>query len=658
MCPVKDILLNMVYLEVLIASSSYHGSELLTYSHDQVLPKGTIVLVPMRSKRVSAIVIGSVPKPRFVAKPIIGIQVTSALPPQTLKLLKWLGDYYPSPSGSVVSQFLPSNLLLKNAHQEPTKLATGNPSPEALPPLTAGQTKAIKEITATSDGSVLLQGDTGTGKTRIYIDLALDSLKNGRDVVILTPEIGLTSQLADSFKQHLKAPVLIIHSNLTGQERRDLWMQILFAKQPLVVIGPRSALFSPYRSVGLVVVDEAHDNSYKQDQAPRYNALRVASKLSALHGAKLVYGTATPLISEHYYAEVKKVPIVRLTEQAIGNKTPPVIEVVNARDRQNYAKNPYLSNQLIEAVAASLELNEQALVFLNRRGTARLVICQNCDWHAICPNCALPLTYHGDSHIMRCHTCGFKTNAVTSCPVCNSPDVVFKSIGTKAIAASLASLFPGATVQRFDTDNLKEERFEKQYQAVRRGEVDILVGTQMLVKGLDLPRLGMVGVVAADSSLYFPDFTAEEQTYQLLTQVIGRVGRGHTESSSVVIQTYDPNGRSLQAAITKDWQGFYKSQLEERKEHHYPPFYYMLKLYCSRKSQAAAVKSATNLKVLLLEAQLPIELTGPAPRFIEQSNGQYSWQLIVKSKQRSVLTDVVQMLPANWSHDIDPLNLL
>ncbi len=648
----------MHYLEVLISSSSYHGSETLTYSYDTPLDPGSIVLVPMRAKRVTAVVIGSVPRPKFTTKPIIGLQVERPSPDQILKLMKWMGSYYPAPSGTIISQFLPNNLLLSGALGKPKENPAGNPNPLPLPQLTKDQLAALQQIEQSNERTALLHGDTGTGKTRVYIEMAKKCLDDGRSVVILTPEIGLTSQLAGSLQRHLSAPVLVAHSGLTGQQRRTLWLQALFADQPLVIVGPRSALFTPLQNIGLVIVDEAHDNAYKQDQSPRYHALRVAAKLVDLHSAKLVFGTATPLITEYYYALAKKIPIVRLTELATKTTTPPKITLVNARDRSLYTRSPHLSNPMIEAVALSLEKGEQSLVFLNRRGTARLVMCQNCDWHALCPNCNVPLTYHGDTHSMRCHTCGYKSPAVTVCPVCASSDVIFKSIGTKAIASALQSLFPSASVQRFDTDNIKEERFEKQYEAVREGQVDILVGTQMLVKGLDLPKLGMVGVVAADSSLYFPDFTAEEQTYQLLTQVIGRVGRGHTEDSTVVIQTYDPEGRALTTAVSKDWTEFYDSQIAERQAHKFPPFYYVLKVYCSRKSQSSAIKTSESLRSTLRNSGLPIEVSDPSPRFIEQSGGDYNWQLIIRAKNRSALISAIDLLPANWHYDIDPLNLL
>jgi primosomal protein N' (replication factor Y) len=643
----------MDYVKVLVASNSYHGDEALTYHSEQPTRLGSVVQVPLRRAKVSAIVIGKSSKPSFTTKAILGTQITEILPTHTLELARWLSQYYPAPSGAIVSQFLPSNLLAKPSETLPL------PRPKVsqeLPALTKQQSEVIQQLRADTKRTALIHGDTGTGKTRIYLELTQECLTAGRSVIILTPEIGLTSQLAASFER-LGAPVLVFHSNLTARERRELWLQILHAAQPLVVVGPRSALFTPVANVGLIVVDEAHDNAYKQEQAPRYHALRVAAKLAQLHRAQLIFGTATPLVTEYFYLEARQVPIYRLTEIARGNDHPPKLQVVDTSDRNQFSRSPYLSNILLDEVTNTISQGKQALIFLNRRGTARIVLCQNGDWQALCPRCDIPLTYHGDNHTMRCHTCGYKAAPVTSCPVCGNPEVVFKSIGTKAITETLIRLFPKARVQRFDTDNTKQERLEQHYEAVRTGKVDILVGTQLLVKGLDLPQLATVGVVAADSSLYFPDYTAEEQTYQLLTQVIGRVGRGHGQSS-VVVQTSNPSGRALQAAISKDWPSFYQAQLAERKRYHFPPFYHVLKLSVSRRQQASATRAATQLKSDLQAKHLPVEIIGPAPQFYEKQNDSYHWQLIVRAKQRDVLLSVIKQLPANWTPDIDPLNLL
>lgn len=646
----------MQYYKVWVATQRFHGSEPLTYMSDQLLQNGQIVLVQMRAKNETGIIVGRTTKPKFTAKPIVKVLVSKPLPAASVKLLAWIMQYYPAPSGIIVGLFLPSSLLTK--HTNETEVAKQQPAESVLPELTQEQTRALETIAHAYPKTILLHGNTGSGKTRVYIELLRKTMQSGKQALVLTPEIGLTSPLVDQLKRHIDAPVVVIHSNLTEKARRDVWLQVLTSEKPLVVVGPRSALFSPFNNLGLIVIDEAHDGAYKQDQAPYYQAVRVAGKLAESQQAQMILGTATPTIQDYYIAKAKNLEVVRMQQQAKQKDAkPPEITVVNSREREHFTKNPYLSNQLLSLIESALEKNEQSLVFLNRRGTARLIVCQSCGWQALCRNCDLPLTYHGDKHTMQCHTCGFSETAITSCPSCHGAEIVFKSIGTKALTEGLQHLFPEAVVKRFDTDTIKDERFEKQYQDVADGKVDILVGTQMLIKGHDLPKLSVVGVVAADSSLYFPDYTAEEQTYQLISQVIGRVGRGHRDGS-VVIQTINPENRTLQAALKGDWDSYYAAQLAEREQYGFPPFVQVLKLSCARASSSAAQTAANKLMIHLRELNLPVQLLGPSPKFIEKSQNKYRWQIIIKSKSRSPLLTIIQQLPANWIHDIDPSNLL
>lgn len=322
-----------------------------------------------------------------------------------------------------------------------------------------------------------------------------------------------------------------------------------------------------------------------------------------------------------------------------------------------FSKSPWLSDMLLNSIRSALENKQQSLVFLNRRGTARLILCQDCGWQALCSHCDLPLTYHGDSHHMQCHTCGFKATPPTTCPSCKSGNILFRGIGTKSLAAEIERAFPQARVQRFDSDNTKAQRFDQQFMAVKNGDIDILVGTQQLSKGLDLPRLRVVGVVLADTGLYFPDYTAEERTYQMITQVIGRVGRGHGVST-IVVQTYQPDSPVIRSALAKDYASFYAAQIAERKLFRFPPFCYLLKLECSRTTAGGAERAAMAFAKKLAALQLPVEVIGPAPAFAEKARGLYTWQLILKSRQRSALTAIIHALPAKWSYDIDPSNLL
>lgn len=643
---------NTGWYKILVATPRYHGEEALTYESDSPLEIGQIVSVPLQRQKVVGVVESIVAgKPPFATKPIDTVVTDAALPPELLRLIAWLRGYYPAPLGNLMQLILPRTLL--QVSRTPLKTIKTDPAP--LPPLTAEQQQTVK-VLAGQTGMALLHGDTGTGKTRVYLELAAQALAKGRSVIVLTPEIGLTPQLAADFQTTFPR-VSVLHSNLTPAERRKRWLNVLETSEPQVVVGPRSALFAPVRNVGLIILDEAHDQAYKQESQPHYQTSRVAAVLAQHHQALVVLGTATPLAADYYAFTQKNLPIIRMTQPALALPTETSIELVVISERANFTRSPYLSNQLIEAITATVGRHEQSLVFLNRRGTARLVLCEDCGWTAQCPRCDLSLTYHGDSHQMRCHVCNYHEPAPSRCPSCGHTDISYRSVGTKTLVTELEKLFPEVRVSRFDTDVKAGERLEEAYESIKKGEVDILVGTQMLAKGLDLPSLSLVGVVVADTSLFIPDFTAEEHSYQLLTQIIGRVGRGHRHGQ-VIIQTYHPDNPALQAAVKHDYRLFYDRQIQERETFRFPPFTYLLKLQISRASEASAEKAATNLAHAITALKLPLELSGPGPAFHAKSHDKYHWQLIVKATRRPHLLKVIAALPANITYDIDPTSLI
>ena len=653
----------MRYYEIYVADKSYRSVAPLTYQHPDNLVPGTLVLAPLKRQRVQAVVVRQVAKPSFATKSLVLPALTAALPIQLTKLAVWMTTYYPSGIGVTLQQFLPQKF-----YPDPTTdgndRRTALPSNSGWPPLTDEQRQALGAIS--QPNTYLLHGETGSGKTRIYMELARRCLDSGRSAIILTPEIGLTPQLQQSFAEAFGAGrVNLTHSHMTAKQRGLLWSKMLHQSEPQIVLGPRSALFSPLHKLGLIVIDESHESSYKQEQAPHYHTSTVAAKLAGLHQAILVLGSATPTVTDYFLAEAKARPIIRLRHTAQAS-SPVTTAVIDLTKRQHFNRQPHLSDELIAAINGSLQRHEQSLVFLNRRGTARLIVCQRCGWQAHCPHCDLPLTYHGDSHRSHCHTCGYNTPTLTNCPNCGSNDIIFKSVGTKAIASELATVFPGARLMRFDTDNTKEERLELHFDDIKRGQVDILVGTQLIAKGLDLPLLSTVGVVVADTSLYLPDYSASERTYQLLRQVIGRVGRGH-RPANVVIQTYDPNsavikavasGTSANADLDKIWHDYYGSELAERRAFLFPPYVYTLKIWCRRATAAGAQTTAQKAVEALRASGLRITVDGPMPAFHEKAAGKFQWQAIVKARDRQQLLAAISLLPANWSFDIDPNNLL
>ncbi len=640
----------MHYFHIWVRSDRYRSQEPLTYSHGGELDTGTIVEVPLRSEVVLGFVAKTVPKPSFMVKPIHRVLDLPPLAEITLALGEWLMHFYAAPLGVVTGQLLPPNIRTSNLAN--TRLDVPNPS---LSSLTAEQQQALERITGSD--TYVLHGRTGSGKTRIYIELTARALAAGCSALILSPEIGLTSQLASQFRAIFGNRVAVLHSQLTNKERLLVWLTILRSTEPLIVIGPRSALFSPIRKLGLIVVDEAHDQAYKQEQPPYYHSVRVAAQLRQLHCAVLVLGSATPSIADYYLAVERQKPIIRLQSLAISHQPKSKLTIVDLKDRTQFIRSPHISLQLYQAIEQSLENSEQSLLYLNRRGTARVTLCSNCGWQSLCPNCDLPLTYHGDAFRLRCHTCGFQRPPILTCPECGSQSIALKSFGTKAIVEEAQSLFPNARIARLDADSSKTERLEHQYEAIARGDIDILVGTQMLAKGLDLPHLSTLGIILADTSLYLPDYTARERTYQLLTQVLGRIGRGHL-SGHAVIQTYYPDSGLLKAALADDWQNFYETELAERKQFLFPPFCHLLKLSCRRKSATSAERAMNTFRIQLEKAGSPIRIEGPAPSFHEKVSGEFQWQMVIKSRSHQELLDVLVRAPKGWSYDIDPSDLL
>lgn len=648
----------MFYFEVAIADKRYHSDAPLTYSYDQKLKLRSVVTVPLQRWFISGFVTKEVSKPKFAVKPIKSVMSQTPLPAHNLALAEWIADYYICSLGEALRQFAPTKPAIRRTdgvHQ------TFSESPaiqlDFVSPLTADQLQAKKAIKAGRSTTYLLHGETGSGKTRVYLELAQAVLERGQSVILLTPEIALTTQLAAAVEQHLPHPSYILHSHLTDAERKKIWLAILESKEPVVVIGPRSALFTPIKDVGLIVLDEAHEPAYKQDQTPRYQTSRVASQLGHITGAKVVLGTATPLVTDYYLAE-QHGSIVRMKKPAIGtSKVFAETKLVDIKERSNFSVYHHLSNQLIDEIKTTLSAKKQIMIYHNRRGTARLVVCANCSWHLLCPNCDIPLIYHGDEHNVRCHTCGFTAVPPLICPSCHQPELTYRTIGTKALTDRIAKLFPEARVARFDSDNPAGERVHEMYQKLKNGEIDILVGTQLLAKGFDLPKLALVGIISAETSLSLPDFTSEERTFQLLYQVSGRVGRGHT-AGKVIIQSYDPKGVIIQTAAKKNWSLFYKHVLSQRQMFRFPPYSYLAQFTCKRASAASAEEAGNKLRQLLLAQKFPVEIIGPAPAFYGRRGGYHYWQLVLKSKDRRYLVELAKQVPANWSIDLDPINLL
>lgn len=642
----------MNYYEVGLGVAKHWKSAVYTYSSDEPLDIGTIVVIPFGKQRKNGTVLKEVRKPSFALKSIHK-SLEIKLEKTHMQFMKWFADYYGAQDSQAYSQFMPNYLKpvkKAKAPEDDTKKF------EALPGLNFNQKLAMDKIKSTQKPSVL-HGVTGAGKTRIYTHLLLEQVNSGKDALLLYPEISLTSQIVNELQKYAK--VIVFHSGLTDSERSRLWHLLATKSEPCIIVGPRSALFLPFKNLGIVIIDEAHESSYKQDSDIKYNSIYTAGGLCAVYGAKLLLGSATPPLSETEHILSRGGNLVCLHEKAIeqntdGNNTLKDIKVVDAKARDSFSKHSMLSNDLIDTVSSALAKNEQAMLFINRRGTAKLVLCSTCDWQADCEQCDLPLTYHHDSHKLLCHTCGRKSDMPNVCPKCGSTTNL-KSLGSKAIVDDIARLFPSAKIGRFDSDTSEAESFNVNYDDIRSGKIDILIGTQQLIKGLDLPKLSTVGILNADLSLYFPDFSSDERTFQLIAQALGRVGRGH-QSGKIVVQTFQPKNKVINLALHEDWHGFRDSELQNRKEHSFPPYSFYSKMIFRDK-----LISKANEKALVCKNQNKtpdVHVDGPLPSFYFKRGGYYYSQLILRSKSRNNLLKSVKNSSVDAIVDLDPTTLL
>ena len=645
----------MKYYLIAPAKTFHSSDNLLTYSSETPLKIGQIVEIPLGRQSTIGIVVKNTTQPDFDTKSITKIIYEQPLPKKLVDALFWLSSYYRCPLSTVIQAALPRGITKNRRGKLPE-------APNITPidnPLNSAQRAAIRAIEENPANTILLHGITGSGKTNIYIELCARTLAKNQSVILLVPEIALTSQLVRNFQQHFKN-ITLLHSNLTESLRHQLWEKILTDNQPQVIIGPRSALFAPVQDLGLIIIDEAHEPAYHQEQNPKYSASLLAGKL-----AKTVLGTATPLISDYYLCKSHNA-IVEVNQLAIQSDKHTSISVIDLKDHSDFTKSRILSNQLIESTKASLANYTQSMLFHNRRGTAPMTICDKCGWQALCPNCFLPLVLHADAFQMRCHTCARNFPVPTACPECKNASIHHKGFGTKLIEDELHRLFPSAKIARFDMDTDDDLKLTKIYDEVYRGDYDIIVGTQMIAKGFDFPRLTTLGIVQADAGLSLPDFSSEERTFQLITQVIGRAKRGH-QNSNIFIQSFQPDHPIISLASQSDYASFYNYLVQKRQQSKLPPYSFLLKLSVTYKTETATVKNIRTLykKVIQTAKQLQIPenrivVSPPMPAFHERTSTGYTWQLVIKAKSRQNLLDIFDHLPKNnyLHYDFDPISLL
>ncbi len=643
-----------MYYEVLIGSKYYHGFEPLTYSSSKELSVGQLVRIPLRNKPVVGIILRPVSKPTFKCLEIIE-PVDVIIPQSQLKLIEWLRSYYPAPLGSIVDLFIPK---LPRKVIYPTPLDT---SPQLnntkLPTLTQEQLSVVKRLDASTE-PIILHGITGSGKTRVYLEQALKTIAEGKSVILLSPEIGLSKHLEKRFKEVVPDDtVLVIHSNLTDKVRRETWLRLHAANQPQIVIGARSALFVPLNNIGLIILDEFHDSAYKQEQSPNYQTSRVAAQLAAITSAKLILGSATPPVADYAAFQQRNLPIIEMLTTAVDTAVYSVDkQFVDLSDPSQLSRVSFLSTPLLESIQESLSNGEQSMIFLNRRGTARVIACETCGWRATCPKCDVGQTYHGDKQKLICHSCGLVQPLPYACPECGAHDLVFTIAGTKTLEAELIKQFPHARIHRLDRDTTSENSISNVLEDIESGAIDIIIGTQSIVKGFDLKKLSTVGIIYADASLQIADYTSVERTYQLIAQVSGRLGRGH-RSGRLILQTYQPDSDVFKWALAADYKKLATYELKHRKKYHFPPYMYILKIIAKRSTEQSAKQALIDL-VKRLPEHSSLDISMPSPCYPQKIAGTFRWQLIIKSKHRTNLVQIIKQLPKNYSYDLDPNTLL
>jgi primosomal protein N' (replication factor Y) len=536
--------------------------------------------------------------------------------------------------------------------------------------LTEEQNNALdlirSKLAADGPGVVLLQGVTGSGKTEVYLRAIDDVVRKGLGAIVLVPEVSLTPQTIERFSERF-SNVTVLHSYLTGARHHAQWEAIREGGSQ-VVVGARSAVFAPFKRLGLIVVDEEHESTYKQDNSPRYHARDVAIMRAKEEGAVVVLGSATPSLESYFNAEAGNYSRAVLSKRVGGRPMPPV-EVVDIRQEYHAGRaTRLLSHKLELCMRQSLGKGEQVILFLNKRGFSPFVSCPRCGYVLKCDRCDITLTYHKKYHVAICHYCHKEAHPPEACPDCNGAKMNYFGLGTERIEDEIKRCFPEYRTMRMDSDTMKgRDVHEKAFRALKNGEVDILIGTQMIAKGLDFPNVTVVGVISADTILNFPDFRACERTFQLLSQVAGRTGRG-PKGGRVVIQSFNPNQYSILAAVRHDFEGFARQELEYRRPTGYPPFGVMARMIFRGKNEdpvrKRALKVAKELRNSCGGNGRSIDVLGPAPAPVSMIRNNYRWHLVIKAPSYDALRDALRGKSAGNSGgvreiiDVDPYNML
>jgi primosomal protein N' (replication factor Y) (superfamily II helicase) len=515
---------------------------------------------------------------------------------------------------------------------------------------------------------VVLHGVTGSGKTEVYLELIEECIAEGKDSIMLVPEISLTPQMVSRFKNRFGENIAVMHSSLSEGEKYDEWRKIK-AGIVKVAIGARSAVFAPFKALGIIIIDEEHENTYKSEIKPKYLTREIAEKRCQLEGARVLMGSATPCIETYYRAKVGDLGLVELPDRVNGSPMPEV-EVIDMREELKSGNKTIFSGSLTEAILDNLKSGDQIILFLNRRGHSTFVSCRQCGIVMKCPRCSISLTYHMRSEKLVCHYCGYERDNPTICPKCNSDKIKYFGVGTQKLEKEFQKKFSVKNILRMDADTTSRKNSHQEIlDKYRRREANVLIGTQMISKGLDFPDVTLVGVITADTSLNLPDFRAGERTFQMIAQVAGRSGRA-SKKGRVIVQTYSPEHYSIEYARYHDYKGFYEQEIMLRRELAYPPFSTIANILISGTIEDEVIKYANEISQLLddrIKLQDGVEKLGPTAATISRIKNRFRWQIVIKSKSEEIVREILEGLSENCgegqsnasiSMDLNPQNML
>ncbi|MGV6971303.1 primosomal protein N' [Bacillus halotolerans] len=528
-------------------------------------------------------------------------------------------------------------------------------------PLTDEQSAAFQPIRRTLDNNehqvFLLHGVTGSGKTEIYLQSIEKVLAKGKEAIVLVPEISLTPQMVHRFKGRFGSQVAVMHSGLSTGEKYDEWRKI-HRKEVRLVVGARSAIFAPFENLGMIIIDEEHESSYKQEEMPRYHAKEVAIKRAEHHRCPVVLGSATPTLESYARAQKGVYELLSLKHR-VNHQVMPEVSLVDMREELRNGNRSMFSIELMEKLEETIAKGEQAVLFLNKRGYSSFVMCRDCGYVPQCPHCDISMTYHRSGQRMKCHYCGHEEPVPHTCPECGSDHIRFFGTGTQRVEEELTKVLPHARVIRMDVDTTSRKgAHEKLLSAFGEGRADILLGTQMIAKGLDFPNVTLVGVLSADTTLHIPDFRSAEKTFQLLTQVSGRAGR-HEKPGNVIIQTYTPSHYSIQLTKTHDYETFYQHEMAHRREQSYPPYYYLALVTVSHEEVAKAAVTAEKIAHFLkANCGADTKILGPSASPIARIKDRYRYQCVIKYKQETQISALLKKILEHYKREIEQKHVM